>query len=226
MRSLDAAELSAILAGTVVAREFVWITAKTRDTADEVTIGLWSDAGDYTCNVVDGLTGSTVSRSFKGAGLISVGDVRLISDLSVRTVDVELAAIDDQAEAALRTYDCRGAPIQIYRGFFDPNTNALVAAAKPRFVGFIDEAPIVTAEEGGVSKATLSCASHTRELTRKNSDVRSHESQLRRAAGDTLFKDTNVVADWDISWGENRTTHRTSGLVAGTGFVRAGEAAQ
>jgi hypothetical protein len=205
MRLLDAAELTAIRGRVVVKREFAWITAKTRDPEPApVAVGFWSDAGRFTCEVKDGLSGTLVERTFNGAEAVQFPDVSLISDISVRTADLVLSGIGAAAEATLRTNECRSAPIQIYRGFFDPETMLLVAPPKPRFIGFVDEAPIFTAAAGGMSTITMSCASHTRELLRKNADVRSHESQIKRAPGDTYLKDVNVVGDWDIAWGEHR----------------------
>ena len=112
--------------------------------------------------------------------------------------------IDATAEEAFRTYDMRLAPVQIYRGLFTPGTFNLVAPAKPVFVGFVDTAPVITPAEGGAARVNVSISSHTVELTRKNPDVRSHESQQRRAAGDDFYKDVNTVGDWEVPWGENR----------------------
>ncbi len=98
----------------------------------------------------------------------------------------------------------RGAPMQLYRGYFDSATRVMAAAAKPRFVGYVDGAPIVTPKEGEEGSITLHCVSTTRELTRTNAEVRSHESQLARAAGDAFYKDVGVVGDWDIAWGVAR----------------------
>lgn len=217
MRTLSAAELSGITQPVVVTREFAWITAKTRGSpVAEVNVGLWSDAGRFTCDVVDGLSGSTVSRTFYGAEVLSFPDVSLVSDISVRTVTLTLSGIGEAAEEMLRTYDLRGAPIQIYRGFFDPATMQIVSAARPRFIGFVDEAPVETASEGSESTITLSCASHTRELLRKSTDVRSHESQILRSASDDFLKDVNVVGEWDIAWGETR---KNAGGTSGNGIL-------
>jgi len=204
MRNLDPAELAAIIAGTVAARELVSIRVKHRITGAISIIGFWSDGGSFTCQVVNGFTGAVEERSFNGGALRSVGDITLTSDISIRPVDVVLSAIDGSVETALRDYDARNAPIEIHRGFFDPTTMLLVAPAKARFIGFIDTAPIETAAEGDASTVTLSCVSHTRELTRKNPDVRSHESQILRRAGDDFYRDTGVVGDWSIPWGKKQ----------------------
>jgi hypothetical protein len=205
MFSLDSAEITALQQRVIDARNFVWITGKERDSPfASYNFGFWSDGGSFTGNVVDALTGSTVSRSFAGGGLVSVGSIPRTSDLAVRRVDVVLSAIDADAENAFRTYNIRQAPIQIYRGIFTPGTFTLVAAAKPVFVGFVDEAPVITPAEGGAAKVTLRCVSHTVELTRKNPAVRSHESQQARDPGDDFYKDVGTVGDWEVPWGQER----------------------
>lgn len=215
MFSLDSAEITALQQPVIDARNFVWITARERESPFAAyNFGFWSDGGPFTGNVKDALTGSTVSRSFAGGGLVSVGSIPRTSDLAVRRVEVVLSAIDSDAEAAFRTYSIRQAPIQIYRGLFTPGTFNLVAPAKPAFLGFVDEAPVITPAEGGAARVTLRCVSHTVELTRKNPAVRSHESQQARAPGDDCYKDVGTVGDWEVPWGEARKTTK-SGEVFG-----------
>lgn len=203
MRFLDSAEIAAIQARTVVARDFLWITAKDRSTGNPSDYGFWNDHGTVTTSVVDGRTGATVSRDFYGVGMaLNIGSIPLTADVTVRNVDIALPQIDDVAQLVVRGYDVRGAAIQLYRGYFDPATHSMVAAAKPRFVGYVDGAPIETPAEGGEGSITLNCVSTTRELTRISSESRSHESQISRAAGDAFYKDTGVVGDWVMFWGQ------------------------
>ncbi|KAF0135810.1 MAG: hypothetical protein FD152_1212 [Xanthobacteraceae bacterium] len=204
MISLDSAEITALQQPVIDWRNFVWFTVRAPETGDPANAGFWSDAGPFTANVKDALTGSTVSRTFSGAGLVSVGAIPRTVGLAVRRVEIVLSAIDATAEAAFRTYDMRLAPVQIYRGLMTPGTFNQVAPAKPVFVGFVDTAPVITPAEGGAARVNISVVSHTVELTKKNPDVRSHESQQRRAPGDDLYKDVGVVADWEVPWGENR----------------------
>lgn len=202
MRSLDAAEIAVLQSGVIRARDFVKVVVRDRETGEPTTFGFWSDMGDVTAEVVDGLTGVTEELVCIGSGaLVGIGPITLTSDLSIRPVDIELSPIHAQVEAALRSYDPRGGEVQIYRGFLD-EAGALVAPAKARFVGYVDEAPIITPAEGGEGSAKLVCASHTRELTRGNPAVRSHEDQQLRDPGDTFFKDVATVGDWEIFWGQ------------------------
>lgn len=224
MRDLDAAELVAIAARAVVARDLLWVTAKNRDTGADQSLGFWNDVMTVTASVKDGRTGSTVSRDFRGVGAaLQVGKIPLTSDITIRSVDIDLPHIDSIVEQLVRTYDVRGAAMQLYRAYFDPATRSMVATAKPRFVGYVDGAPIVTPKEGEEGTITLRCVSTTRELTRTNAEARSHESQLLRAAGDTFYKDVGVVGDWDIAWGVARgkvgsgssTTEKRDGFASG-----------
>lgn len=221
MFSLDSAEIAALQQPVIDARNFVWITARERESPfGAYNFGFWSDGGPFTGNVKDGLTGSTVSRTFAGGGLVSVGSIPRTSDLAVRRVEVVLSAIDADAEAAFRTYSIRQAPIQIYRGLFTPGTFNLVAPAKPAFLGFVDEAPVITPAEGGAARVTLRCVSHTVELTRKNPAVRSHESQILRSATDNFYQDTATAGDREVPWGQQRKITK-GGDVFG---IRAGSA--
>lgn len=206
MRDLDAAEITAIQAGNVVARDFVWFTVIDRDTGDPASLGYWNGSGNKTIDVKDGRTGATESRSFYGEGeLLQIGSIPLVADITIRTLEITLSQIAANVQLLVRGYDVRGAPMQLYRGYFDPSTRALVATAKPRFVGYVDGAPIVTPKENEEGSITLKCVSTTRELTRTNADVRSHESQLARAAGDDFYKDVGLVGEWDVAWGVNRS---------------------
>ncbi len=213
MRSLEAAEIAAIQARTVVARDFLWVTAKDRTTGALTSTGYWNDHGTVTVSVVDGRTGATESRDFYGAGMaLSIGSIPLTADITVRQVDITLPHIDSIVQELVRGTDVRNAPMQLYRGYFDPTTRSLVAAAKPRFVGYIDTSPIVTPKENDEGSLTFTCVSTTRELTRTSTESRSHESQLARASGDAFYHDTAVVGDWQIFWGQKQgTTNSTIG---------------
>lgn len=201
---MTAEELEAIVQRKVSRRTFVRMIGKNRDTSSPVEFCFWTDGGLFDAEVVDALTGSTVEKTFVGGALTKVGRIPLITGVKVRTVDLEFSGVDATVDSMLRTYDLRGGRVQIHRGWFNPDTLTLVSPARCRFVGFVDEAPVTNGREGEEAKVTVTCVSHTRELTRKNNAVRSHESQIARAPGDAFYKDVAVVSDWDIAWGEQR----------------------
>lgn len=202
MRDLTAENQTALAAGSLVARDFVWFIVRNRDTGAPVTDGYWSDVGAITAEVIDPDTLSVVSRTFAaGAGLISISDIPLVSTLTVQHVSIVLSQVSDRINALVRTYDCKQGTVQIFRGLFDPDTREMVSPAYPRFVGFIDEAPVTTPKEGETGDVTLTCTSHTQEMTRSNSDTRSDASQRQRDEDDNFYADTSVVSTWQQTWG-------------------------
>lgn len=204
MKSYSAEILAALQGRRLQARDFIWFIARTRDEVpEEVVEGLWSDIGLTTVNVIDPVTGGTQSRQFYGSGgLVSIPDIPLVANLTVQNVPVMLSHLDDRAQNLVRTYDCKQAVVQIFRGLYDPRTKLLVSPATARFVGFVDKIEIETPTEGEFGKAELTCLSSTQELTRSNSDTRSHVSQLNRHAGDDFYIDTGVVGEWEFWWGQ------------------------
>lgn len=209
-RSLSAENYAALQTRNLEARDFVWFVVRSRIDGSPVTDGYWSDLGGITADVVDPETGGTQSRTFFGAdGLISISDIPLVSTLTVQSVTITLSQVSDRINDLVRTYDCKQGTVQIFRGMFDPLTRAMVGPAFPRFVGFIDEAPINTPKEGDTGDVTLTCISHTQEMTRANSDTRSDVSQRLRSATDNFFEATAVVGTWPQFWGREGGPIRT-----------------
>lgn len=216
-RSLSSENYAALQTRNLVARDFIWFVVRDRSDGSPVTDGYWSDLGSITADVVDPETGGTQSREFFGAdGLISISDIPLVSTLTVQHVTVTLSQVSDRINDLVRTYDCKQGQVQIFRGMFDPLTREMVGPAFPRFVGFIDEAPIKTPKEGGIGDVTLTCTSHTQEMTRANSDTRSDASQKLRSATDNFFQDAAVVGTWAQFWGREGGPIRTDKGPAGS----------
>lgn len=202
MRSLNGTAYAALQQRALKARTFLYIVAKTRDTGVPAPVGFWNDVGSVSAPVIDGITGATVTRDFFGSGrLIGIDDIPLTSDISVREISGSLSQIDQTTQNAVRLYEAKLAPVQIYRGIFDPSTNNLIDAAVCRFVGFIDRIEIVTPKKGEFGSINVTMVSQSREMTRANTDVRSDESQQARSPGDRFYKDVGVVADWEMFWG-------------------------
>jgi hypothetical protein len=217
MRAISAENYSALQARRLVARDFLWVVARDRATGDPVPDGMWSDIGSITAAVIDPDTGNPVTRSFTGAAtLVSISAIPLVSNLSTQNVTITLSQVSDHVHTLINTYDCRQAAVQIFRGLFDPDTRLLVAPAVPRFVGFVDHIDVKSPSENEEGGVTVTCASHTQELTRSNPDTRSHESQVLRLANDDFFKDASVVGEWELFWG------RASGKISTKTFVGTG----
>jgi hypothetical protein len=202
VRDISAANLDALQKRILMPRDFIWFVVRNRTDGTPVTDGYWSDVGSISADIVDPDTGGVVTRTWAGAGsLIQISDIPLVSSLTVQNITVTLSQVADRVNNLVRGYDCKQGRVEIYRGLFDPETRKMVAAATPRFVGTIDEAPITTPAEGENGDVTLTCTSNTVELTRANSDTRSDASQKLRRANDDFFVDTAVVGDWQHFWG-------------------------
>lgn len=216
-RSISAANQAALEARALVARDFLWIEVKDRDTGATVTDGMWSDYGTIDAAVMDPDTGLSDTRTFTGAGgLIQISDIPLVNNLTVQNVTISLNQILEHVNDLLRGYEPKQGRVEIYRGLFDPDTRQMVAAAECRFVGFIDEVTITTPKEGDEGSVEVSCTSHTQELTRTNSDTRSDASQRLRSATDNFFQDAAVVGDWEFFWGKKSGKVDTAKTVQAT----------
>jgi hypothetical protein len=186
----------------LVARDFIWFVVRDRSTHAPVTDGYWSDVGSIVADVINPDTGEIEGRTFYGAGsLIQISDIPLVSSLTVQNVTVTLSQVADRVNSLVRTYDCKQGKVEIFRGLFDPDTRVMVAAATPRFVGTIDEAPVKTPKEGESGDVTLTCTSSTQEMTRSSPDTRSDASQRLRSATDNFYNDVAVVGTWQQFWG-------------------------
>lgn len=202
MRNISPANYAALQARALVARDFLWLIVRDRATNAPVTEGLWSDVGNVSASIIHPDTGLEVTRDWYGSGtLVQISDIPLIANLSVQSVAIRLSQIDDRIERLVREYDAKQGRVEIYRGLFDPDSRQMVAPAECRFVGFVDTIEIQTPtenEEGGV---TLSCVSHTQEMTRSNPDTRSDATQRQRSASDGFYADAGTAAEWEIFWG-------------------------
>ena len=204
MRNISSDNLAALEARQLIARDFLWVNARTMDTGAPYSGGFWSDVGNVAAQVVDPNTGLAVTRNFEGSGtLISIDSIPLVANLSVQDVTIELSQIDASVEMMIRGYDLRQAGIEIYRGLLSTTSRLLVAPALCRFVGFVDEMDIITPEEGQPGSVKLSCVSHTQEMTRANADTRSDASQRRRSETDNFFQDVTTIGELEFFWGRH-----------------------
>ncbi|RJG46496.1 hypothetical protein [Mesorhizobium sp. DCY119] len=205
MRNISAANLAALQARALVARDFLWITARDRDTGATFPYGFWSDVGDVSAPVLNPNTGLSVTRNFEGSGtLIQISDIPLVSNLTIQNVTIQMSQLDPAVENIVRGYDLKQAGVEIYRGLLSLETRQIVAPAFCRFVGFVDTVEITTPKENDVGSIVLTCASHTQEMTRGNPDTRSNDSQKIRSATDNFFADVTVVGEQEHFWGRQK----------------------
>jgi hypothetical protein len=212
MRVIPVSTQALLEANALVARDFMRITARRRDNGLPVVQCFWSDLGDVSAQVIDADTGAPVYLDFQGVGsLIAIDPIPMVSNLTVHSIDVTFSQLGERVNELLRIYDIRQAKVEIYRGEFDPETMQMVEPAACRFVGAVDDAPVETPAEGGEGSITVKCVSSAQELTRSNPDLRSHESQQLRAAGDDFYADVTTVADLTIFWGKTGSAKANGG---------------
>jgi hypothetical protein len=203
MRTLTPAAQAALEAETVAPRDFITIYAKTRDTGAEVVDCYWSDEGSVAADVIDPGTGLVVTRTFKGGGgALSISAVPIVVGLVVQNVEIELSQISEHIQQLIRGYEPKQARIELHRGFVDPKSGLLVSPAVPRFAGFIDEIEITTPEQGGEGAVSVTCTSHTQEITRSNPATRSDADQRLRDADDGFFRHVALIGEQNIYWGQ------------------------
>lgn len=189
---------------SIVFRDFLWLIARNRSTGNPYPYGFWSDAGSVTVQVINPLSQQAVTRSFEGAGtLISISDIPAVSNLTVQNITIEMSQISPAVAAVVRGYDLKQARVEVFSGYFDPSTRALLEPAFCRFQGFVDQSEIRTPKEGEAGSIVLTCNSHLAELTRSNPDTRSHATQLHRSSSDGFFQDVAAVGEWNVEWGRH-----------------------
>lgn len=201
-RSISTENHAALAERKLVARDFLWLVVRNRSTGGDVTEGLWSDVGSVTASVIDPDTGLEDARDWYGSGtLVKISDIPLVSNLSVQNVTIHLSQIDDRINDLVRLYDAKQGRVEIYRGLFNPDTRQMVAPAECRFVGFIDQIDVQTPSENEEGGVTFTCASHTQEITRANTETRSDANQKLRSSTDNFFQDTSTAGEWEVFWG-------------------------
>lgn len=196
---------AALQARRLVARDFLWLVVRNRETGAAVTDGLWSGVGDVSAQVINPDTGLADTRDWYGSGmLVAIDDIPLVANLTVQNVTIRLSQIDDHINDLVRLYDAKQGRVEIYRGLFDPESRMMVAPAECRFVGFIDKIAIETPAENDDGAVVLTCVSHTQEMMRSNPDTRSDASQRLRHPTDNFFQDANTAGEWEVWWGSER----------------------
>jgi len=198
MQELDAAEIAhhAAREGTDV-RTLVWIQAKNRSTGALEEMGLWT-GDDHQDFIIDGVT-----RTYHAAGtILDVGAIISGTGLEVRMHTITISHLAPEVVQLIRGYDVRLAPVEIHETVRDLSTGNPVAAPRPVFRGFVNEAPITTPKVGGTVSASLVIASAVRSLTRGIPLLRSDAALRERSATDGLRQYADTSGEVGVWWGE------------------------
>lgn len=209
MRTIDSATDAALQQAPdkgLRARDMISFTVRNFDGTGAIPFAFWGDVDPIDIDVLDGLTGAADTITYSGdGGLVSMDRIPLTSDLSQRTVRVNLSQLNSDVADMIHGHDCRIAPVQIHRALFDPQTNELVGTPVCHFVGKINKAPINTAAINGESDVEVQIVSTTAELTRTNAAKKSDATQQLRS-GDR-FRRWNSPATVEVWWGQSRKTN-------------------
>lgn len=176
----------------------------------QVQFGFWTGPLNVAVDVLDPDSGALESRDFVGDdALVGVSSIPLVTGLQIRRVTVTLSGIQAVVKSMLALHRLDRAPVQIHRVTLSPATRRPVSAPRCRFVGYVDEVTRPRPEANAAGPIGIVCISETAVYTRTNPAKRSHESHKARR-GDDMLQYADVVADWDVRWGEE------SGSVTGT----------
>ena len=162
----------------------IWITARNRADNGAESLGLWTGA-----DVIE-----TGGRTYYGAGALLDLDP-ITANLTPREVTwaFRVSPLDPAVIAAVRTYDARLAPVEVYEWFHDPDTTAPLADPVRVFRGNIFTVDMPEPAIGQDAAATITCVSDSWRLTRPLTLVRSDAALQARASGD-LFRRYNAVS--------------------------------
>jgi hypothetical protein len=203
VKSLDGATLGAIAdRSRIVVRNFVLFTVKDSEGAPQL-FGFTDYGEDVSIDIVDGVTGATVNRSYAGdfAPLVALDPIPMKIGLEVDTTQVLLNPLHPAVLLMHRGHGCRNAPVQIHRAYLSAVSMLPVALPRCRRLGFINAAPEEIAGPDGASQLKVGVVSVTRELTRTNPAKRSDETQRLRS-GDRFRRYSGTAYQWPIWWGE------------------------
>lgn len=205
MRDIDLATQLAIRdRNKIIIRNLVTIAAEDSE-GDIVRFGFTDWGEDIAINIIDGRTQAVVNRSYYGDNgpLLSIDPIPMQINIEIVTVQVSLSQINSAVNDMVRNHLIRGKEIQIHRAYLDAESMLPVANPRCRLLGIVNGAPVATPEADNVGAVTLRAVSHTRELTRINSALRSDETQRLRD-GDRIRKYGGVAQEWEIFWGEEK----------------------
>jgi hypothetical protein len=188
----------------LIKREFVYFTAKNRDTGDDESLGVWNGQIPYTASVYNPKTKMAENRLYQPLPDLALPSIPADSELQVRTIRMKFSNIDPTIIAAIRQYDLRMGPVELHRGTFDPATNQLVDPAECLFFGFVNKAPIRQGKSNEKGSVDMEFVSRERLLT-ITSGAKFSDEFMKTRGNDGFAKYTDTDGDIRIWWGQEVT---------------------
>lgn len=190
-------------------RSLLWLKVRDRTTGAVVEVGFWNGEDDMAIDVVEPSTESIVTRTFVAGGpALQFLGVEDAAGLDIAPVEVSLSAIDATVATAVRGYEMRAAPMEIYLGFKDPEARGFLAPPRVVFEGVVNNVAIPDPAPGGAAEMTLSGVPLTRLLTIGRPGRLSDAEQQARA-GDRILRYADTAHLVPLSWGQK--TARVAG---------------
>lgn len=185
----------------LVARTLVYVTAKDRNTGVPVSIGFWTGGETLDIDVIDGNSGGTVTRTYRGDVNLEFPEIPRVSDMTIQTVNVTLSQIAPEIQQLVRGWDTRLAEVEIHQMLMDPDTGQAIGPAEISFLGIVDGTPIETPATGQEGSITLNIISSAIAMLERRNPLKSSYEGQRRRQDDQWGIYSGVVANWDIQWG-------------------------
>lgn len=182
-------------------RDFIFFTAKNRNTGDPETMGIWNGMVPINASVIRPRDGATVSREYQPIPDFMPPPIPASSELQVRTIRLKFSNLSQELIQAIRLYELQMAPVEIHRGVFDPATNRLADPAEVMFNGFVNKAPIRKGKQNSPGSIELELVSRARLLTITSGQKFSDE-YMKTRGNDRFAQYTDVVGDIRIWWGQ------------------------
>lgn len=149
----------------LIVRDLVWLKARDRDTGEQQNVGISSEAVALTIDVIRPSDGATVNRVYQpGFGLMSIPPIPSTLKLEERRIRLTFSRLSPAVINAVLVYDAAGAPVEIHRVFFDPDTRAQVDPAHCRFDGFVRTVRVKRAKVGNDGAIMVEITDHSASL--------------------------------------------------------------
>lgn len=187
--------------GGIRPRVFFRFTAKNRQTGADETLCLWTGADAQQFSIGGQLD------TFYGAGAImTIGRLKNEMGTTIRRMSVTLAHLTPEVTNLIRLYNVKRAPVTIWSMLFSTESGLPLTPAVRRFKGYVDKAPITTAEKGGTSSCTVDMFSVSRNLSRRVPSKFSNDNQKLRNSADNMLQYIGVTGLIQVAWGSHTVT--------------------
>ena len=179
----------------VMPRWLLWVGAKAIGTLAAAPLGLWTGEDDLTFTI-DGSP-----RTYLGAlSRFEIEPITHATGLTVRTLNITLAANAPETEDLVRGFVIRLAPVELHLALFDPVTTDLIDL-QPMFRGFINRAPLSTPAQGSGDSVTLELVSRMRVLALPGPVLKKTDQAMRlRDPGDSFRQYGSIAAEVQTEW--------------------------